>query len=102
MRTLKEERRLKKIHRLLEETVPAVNYVGMELCQFNFNDEGCEIELIDAELLMRLAFERLKKLDKSIIRKLRNSRPRKVRRAVLARKRLAAKDQKVVEFQKAV
>lgn len=94
MVTINTERRLKRLTRLLEdEALPAVWHAGREITEFTVKDEEvCELELYEAELLVHLAYDRLLRLHRSVSRKLKKARPRKLSRIQVARLRLREKE----------
>jgi hypothetical protein len=93
MLTINQERRLRRIKRLLDDVSQAVNYAGYQIVEFVSKEEDVETELFDAETLLKLVDRQLFHLYKSVDRKLKNARPRKPRRAEVARLRLVKKDE---------
>lgn len=95
MITINMERRLKRLIRMLEdEVLPAVWHAGSKIAEFTTRDDekACELELCEAELLVKLSYDKLMVLHRSVLRKLRKVRPRRLSRIQVARLRLKEKE----------
>jgi hypothetical protein len=89
MLTLEQERRLKYLRTLTSDCGPWIESLARVFLRNKGEGKDFDRRMLEAGFLLYLASEKMRSVYLSVNKKMEKARPKKQRRAVIARKRLA-------------